>query len=163
MKERIKQARLLRKYSQKKLADIIGISDAALSKIESGKNNPSKTTLKAIADALDVSLDWLKTGDGSMMRENESDTLDTIARRYSDSKIFRALLDVYAQLSAEGQDAVEHYIALLSKALEEGRDPATVDPLTETIDPDKDFHSAAQHARDVLPSDESDGDTKAHA
>ena len=134
MKERIKQARLLRKYSQKKLADIIGISDAALSKIESGKNNPSKTTLKAIADALDVSLDWLKTGDGSMMRENETDTLDTIARRYSDSKIFRALLDVYAQLSAEGQDAVEHYIALLSKALEEGRDPATVDPLTETID-----------------------------
>ena len=163
MKERIKQARLLRKYSQKKLADIIGISDAALSKIESGKNNPSKTTLKAIADALDVSLDWLKTGDGSMMRENETDTLDTIARRYSDSKIFRALLDVYAQLSAEGQDAVEHYIALLSKALEEGRDPATVDPLKETIDPDEDFHSAAQHARDVLPSDEPDGDTKAHA
>ena len=163
METRIREIRKAHKLTQAQFGDIIGVKHAAITSYEKGTRMPSEAVIRAICREFNVNRSWLETGEEPMQAESQSQMLDRIARRYSDSKVFRALLDVYAQLSAEGQDAVEHYIALLSKALEEGRDPATVDPLTETIDPDEDFHSAAQHARDVLPSDEPDGDTKAHA
>lgn len=126
MNTRIKEARKARNYSQKTLADKIGISDAALSKIESGINCPAKSTLILIANALNVSIKWLETGEGKMELETQSQTLDKIARRYSASHTFRAMLDVYAQMDEDGQRAVERYIELLANALATGKDPSAV-------------------------------------
>nr|DAU29462.1 MAG TPA: helix-turn-helix domain protein [Caudoviricetes sp.] len=128
MKERIKQARLSVGLSQKALADKIGISDAALSKIESGANNPAKQTVIAIANALGVSLYWLETGEGEMYAKSASQTLDAIAARYNGSPTFRAMLDVYSRLSRAEQDAVEHYIFQLAEAVSAGQRPEQIVP-----------------------------------
>lgn len=128
MKERIKQARLSVGLSQKALADKIGISDAALSKIESGANNPAKQTVIAIANALGVSLYWLETGEGEMYTKSASQTLDAIAARYNGSPTFRAMLDVYSKLSRAEQDAVEHYIFQLAEAVSAGQRPEQIVP-----------------------------------
>lgn len=128
MKERIKQARLSVGLSQKALADKIGISDAALSKIESGANNPAKQTVIAIANALGVSLYWLETGEGEMYEKSASQTLDAIAARYNGSPTFRAMLDVYSRLSRAEQDAVEHYIFQLAEAISAGQRPEQIVP-----------------------------------
>lgn len=128
MKERIKQARLSVGLSQKALADKIGISDAALSKIESGANNPAKQTVIAIANALGVSLYWLETGEGEMYTKSASQTLDAIAARYNGSPTFRAMLDVYSRLSRAEQDAVEHYIFQLAEAVSAGQRPEQIVP-----------------------------------
>lgn len=163
MEERIKAIRKAGNLTQTKFGERIGVNGSTVTTYEKGIRTPSEAVVRAICREFGVDRHWLETGEGSMQTESQAQMLDRIARRYSDSPTFRALLNVYVQLSPEEQDAVEHYIALLAKALDDGRDPATVDPLSETIDPDEDFHSAAQHARDVLPSDEPDGDTKAHA
>lgn len=128
MRERIKEARIYRKYSQKALAEKIGISDAALSKIESGVNNPAKSTLIAIANVLKVNLDWLISGTGEMESRTNPRTLDTVARRYSSSTTFRAMLDAYAQLDEAGQAAIERYVGLLHEAMEAGRPVEAVKP-----------------------------------
>jgi transcriptional regulator with XRE-family HTH domain len=46
-----------RKYSQYELAEMVGISPAYLSKIESGKQDGSVKVQKKIALALDIDLD----------------------------------------------------------------------------------------------------------
>lgn len=130
MKERIKSARLSAGLSQKALADKIGISDAALSKIESGLNNPSRQTVIAISNALGVSLYWLDTGEGEMYEKSASQTLDAITARYNGSPTFRAMLDVYARLSADDQNAVERYIAQLTEAIANNQRPETVLPVS---------------------------------
>lgn len=45
--------------SQKALADIVGISDAAITMMEKGKRSPSFEVLIALADYFGVSIDYL--------------------------------------------------------------------------------------------------------
>lgn len=53
--ERLKYLRLeRRRMSQGELAKLAGISQSTVAQIESGKKDPSISTLKKIADALDV-------------------------------------------------------------------------------------------------------------
>lgn len=130
MRNRIKQARLSAKLSQKALAEKIGISDAALSKIESGINNPAPQTIIALCAVLGVSRQWLETGEGEMYGARSSRALDIVTERYNGSATFRAVLDVYASLSAAEQDALERYIEQLSQAVTAGQQPERVRPKT---------------------------------
>lgn len=61
LKDRLKQARAAKKLSQAKLAEIVGVSQASIMYIESGRNK-SSTKIVDIAQALDVSPDWLLHG-----------------------------------------------------------------------------------------------------
>ena len=56
---RIKEARKLAKLTQEKLAEKINISTVYLGEIERGNKMPSIPVLIAIAEALDVSCDYL--------------------------------------------------------------------------------------------------------
>ena len=67
--ERLKQARMNRGLTQKSLADLIGVSQAAIQKIETGKA-ANTTRLVDLAKALNVRPEWLSSGNGPM--ENES-------------------------------------------------------------------------------------------
>jgi transcriptional regulator with XRE-family HTH domain len=60
--QRIKNLRDARNINQTKLAQILGISSAALSAIEKGKNNPNYETLIEISNFFKVSTDYLLTG-----------------------------------------------------------------------------------------------------
>lgn len=53
---RVKEFRKQKKLTQEKLAEIIGVDNGYISKLEVGQNFPSITTLEKIADVLDVEL-----------------------------------------------------------------------------------------------------------
>jgi transcriptional regulator with XRE-family HTH domain len=57
--EAIKEMRTDRRLSQKELAEMSGISQNALCNIEKGYSFPSKDTIKAICDAMDIPVSWL--------------------------------------------------------------------------------------------------------
>jgi transcriptional regulator with XRE-family HTH domain len=63
MGERLRLARQARRLSLRVLADRLGVSPSLISQIETGRANPSVSTLYAIADELDVSLDELLFND----------------------------------------------------------------------------------------------------
>lgn len=63
MGERLRLARQSRRLSLRVLADRLGVSPSLISQIETGRANPSVSTLYAIADELDVSLDELLFND----------------------------------------------------------------------------------------------------
>lgn len=65
--DRLKQARQLRGYTQQALADAAGVSQSAIASYENGDRETSRSFRK-LANALNVSADWLETGKGPMER-----------------------------------------------------------------------------------------------
>jgi transcriptional regulator with XRE-family HTH domain len=63
MGERLREARRARSLSLRVLAERLGVSPSLISQIETGRANPSVSTLYAIAAELDVSLDELLFND----------------------------------------------------------------------------------------------------
>lgn len=63
MGERLRAARSARRLSLRELAGRLGVSASLISQIETGRANPSVSTLYAIAAELDVSLDELLFGE----------------------------------------------------------------------------------------------------
>src|SRR6478752_5474213 len=63
MGERLRAARTARGLSLRVLASRLGVSPSLISQIETGRANPSVSTLYAIAAELDVSLDELLFND----------------------------------------------------------------------------------------------------
>lgn len=56
---RIRQARVVKRWNQQRLAGEAGVSQNYISDIENGKSNPAISTVTAIAKVLGVSLDYL--------------------------------------------------------------------------------------------------------
>ena len=79
MKERIKKVRLNAGATQEEFANKIGISKSSVSLLESGRNNPSEQTIRAICDQYNINRIWLETGNGEMpknfSREEELATM----------------------------------------------------------------------------------------
>ena len=63
--DRLKHARKTLGYTQQALARVSGVSQSAIASYESGNRHTSRS-LRALANALRVSLDWLDTGKGEM-------------------------------------------------------------------------------------------------
>jgi transcriptional regulator with XRE-family HTH domain len=64
--EKLKKARIEAGYTQNELANKLTVSRAAIAKWESDRGMPDVTNLKAIAEALNVSIDYL-LDDGSVL------------------------------------------------------------------------------------------------
>ncbi|WP_208617565.1 helix-turn-helix domain-containing protein [Bordetella genomosp. 6] len=63
--DRLKHARRLRQLSQENLAHISGLSQSAVASYENGLRQSSRS-MRKLASALQVNLDWLETGVGPM-------------------------------------------------------------------------------------------------
>lgn len=66
MNNRIREVRKIHKMSMQAFGDRLGISSASVSKIETGINNPSEQTIRAICSEFHVNRAWLESGIGEM-------------------------------------------------------------------------------------------------
>lgn len=66
MNNRIREIRQHSNLSMKAFGDRLGISSAAVSKIETGINAPSEQTIRAICSEFSINRDWLVDGIGEM-------------------------------------------------------------------------------------------------
>lgn len=71
--ERIKAIRMKLQLSQKEFGKQIGISDAAVSKLEKGINNPSEQTIFLICSEFNVNAEYLKDGADVPMFQEEGE------------------------------------------------------------------------------------------
>ncbi|NHB89705.1 XRE family transcriptional regulator [Photorhabdus tasmaniensis] len=94
--QRLKQARKQAKISQKELGSAVGISQAAIQKIESGSAQAS-TKLIEIARKLNVSPSWLSSGHGDMSQISQnSDSLEQYDSEKTQIAYKVELLDIQA-------------------------------------------------------------------
>jgi len=61
--KRIKKARLAKELTQKQLAELLNVTDATINRYEKDLRKPDPQMLKAIADVLGVSVDYLLNGE----------------------------------------------------------------------------------------------------
>ena len=101
MNTRFKRIRKSKNMSQKEVADLLGVSDVSISKIESGQNNPSNQTVKMFCDHFGIREEWLRYGIEPIEAPKPADAVDQLARQYNLGPGATALLRATAQAYAE--------------------------------------------------------------
>ena len=122
MKDRIKEARRHAGLSQRDLARLTEINNSSIALIETGKRTPRPATLKLIADATGVSLEWLKTGEGPMCPEGDQPKPDDIDRLVSArglSPEIGIFIRKLVSLPPEQMVAVTDFLVDLARELQE--------------------------------------------
>lgn len=127
MKDRMKEARKARKLTLKQVADLIHVSESAVSKFEHGVT-PSEQTIVLFCDKLQVDRSWLETGEGEMFVQQADDAqaiAARVAREYGSDPLLRAFMTTYLQLDEAKRDLLleiaQGFSAALTQALTEGK------------------------------------------
>jgi transcriptional regulator with XRE-family HTH domain len=100
--ERIKYIRKLNNKSQIQFAEILGISQASLSEIESGKSKPMFDTLIKLGLTYQIDMNWLLNNSG----------VESLATLQSDDV---SLINTYRQLEKVAQEEVIDYLNIKLK------------------------------------------------
>jgi len=105
-RERLRNAREFRGFSQGELAKRAGLQASAVSHFETGTRKPSFDNLKRLADTLRVTTDYLLGRTDQM--EASTSTVDKLHRDYSG-------------LSAEYQEMADGFIEMLAERAKQKR------------------------------------------
>lgn len=101
--ERIMVLRNERGYTRKTLAELAGISPKFLYEIETNKKSFSAYTLQGIAEALEVSLDYIMTGKGARIYDDV--IFDTVYKFKPDTlEAIEELLQTVYKITVERQE-----------------------------------------------------------
>lgn len=111
---RFKFARETLKLSQRDVAEQIGVGATAISRIESGGNNPAERTIKLFCSKLGISEDWLRTGSGPMMAATLDDELSALAQAHGLDEMDVALIRTYISLPRSAQSALKDFLRRLA-------------------------------------------------
>lgn len=111
---RFKFARETLKLSQRDVAEQIGVGATAISRIESGGNNPAERTIKLFCSKLGISEDWLRTGSGPMMAATLDDELSALAQAHGLDEMDVALIRTYISLPRGAQSALKDFLRRLA-------------------------------------------------
>lgn len=110
MKDRIKKLRKTLGLSQRDFGERLGVTDSAISIIESGRRNITEQMEKAICREFNVNYDWLKYGEGEMLDALPETLVDELAQEFSLDDLDRRIILGYLQLSESDRAAIKRYI-----------------------------------------------------
>lgn len=128
MKDRIKLIREQNKLSQEDFGNRIKIKRSAVSKIESGLNNPSDQTITLICLEFSINENWLRTGDGEMFSLQEDEEAAYVSELLEDTEnplydLIKAIMKTYSQTGEKEKAIIKAFAKDLHKNLkEESRD-----------------------------------------
>lgn len=121
-KERFKAARKALGLTQVEFAEKLGMTQAGISAIESGRVSTSDRMIQILSNTFNISAEWLRTGEGEMLVEPSEDEQlaqfvgEVLAGRPDDLR--RAFLVAMAQLDENGWDSLASFVRTVYK---EGR------------------------------------------
>lgn len=102
------------KLSQEKFGEMLGVSGAAVSKIESGDRGLTNTMFKMICREFNANEEWLRTGEGEMFLvedSTESELATYFARvTKSDNDFAKSFLLTLMKLNQEEWAFIERFI-----------------------------------------------------
>ncbi len=128
MNTRLKNLRKYLKLSQEEFGAKLGVTGAAISRIESGANILTEQNIRIIVREFNVSETWLRTGEGEMFRTRSRDEeiaafIGSITLRNDPGDDFkRRLIHVLARLSVEDWRLLEDLADRLAEEAEKEKD-----------------------------------------
>lgn len=118
IRERIRLIRKDQGLKQKDFGEKLGVTDAAISRIESGQRGVTDQMKKSICTLFNINLEWLEHGTGDMYnRFSEEKRLGSYLGRIGSRKYpqLERIIMCYFNLSEEGQKVVDNFIDLIVK------------------------------------------------
>ena len=105
MEIRMKQARKSKKLTLKEVAELVGVTESAVSKYECSKAAPSDAVIKLFCEKLHISESWLRTGEGEMEEETPAGLIEQLAKEHNLSMghvaLLRAVSRAFSELDEE--------------------------------------------------------------
>lgn len=110
MNERLKQIRKECGLSQVEFGKRICIGKTAVSKLETGENNPSEQTMKLICKEFRVNYFWLRDGLGDMFVGTPDNVIDELAEDYDLDDLDKKIIQTYLELSTTDREVLKSYL-----------------------------------------------------
>lgn len=107
---RIKSIRSALGLNQDDFGARLGVTNAAISSIESGRRNITEQMIKSICREYDVNYDWLKYGEGEMFENLPETIVDELVLDYELDDLDRELILGYLKLSQSDREVIKNYI-----------------------------------------------------
>lgn len=119
-KDRIKELRIKKNFSQQRLADILDVNKQTISQYERGVRFPTKENLEALCDAFNVSSDYLLGRDNVssvLLSGDEMALIDAYRKCYQKSqgdKHFLRLFHYWVALAQPDKDMIFNLLERMS-------------------------------------------------
>ena len=112
MNERVREIRLSSaiNLSQEAFGRKIGVSGAAISRIEAGQRNITDQMILAICREFHVSYDWLITGRGEMFEKLPEGLVDELVLQYGLDDDDKQIILAYLSLPSEARKSIKEFI-----------------------------------------------------
>ena len=111
-KDRLKELRMKRGYSQYDLAKKLGVSKSTISMMEIGSRQPSKEVMELIADFFNVTLDYLMGKDDVSFYFFTPEQSDLLVKLTNDEDLY-VLVERIVNGSVEQKERVKQMLKLM--------------------------------------------------
>lgn len=136
MEVRMKEVRKRNHLTLKEVADLIQVSESAVSQYERGKSVPSNSVIRLFCEKLRISESWLRTGEGEM---EERDLLSELTARYdlgpAGQALLRAVARVFSEFDEETASRIVDDVLAELQASVAARSVVVADPSSRAVDP----------------------------
>lgn len=118
--ERIKEARKLRRQTQKALAEKVGLTATYIYLLEAEREKPSDRTLRDISRELRVREKWLRTGEGERDFPPEDEEAAFVAELLGNKDnpvydLIKSIMKTYSQLSENNKLVLQEFCQKLKE------------------------------------------------
>lgn len=146
MKDRIKEIRKVRKLSQEKFGERLGVTKAAISRMELGTYNTTDTMIKLICTEFHIDEHWLRTGEGDMTAQAKTFSLDELAQK---NNLTSFEFDIVKALMTLDEDTRQALISHFKNAFASQAETSATLPPRPALDdlPDEEYGKLAVQLR----------------
>jgi len=109
MNKRLKEARTALGFSQTEVANKIGVSRSAISRLESGDISFTERTIKSVCEKLRINETWFRSGEGEMF-EAKGETLEDLLGGQELDEDERSLFETFLTLPHESRQLVIEFV-----------------------------------------------------
>lgn len=148
--QRIKALRKDKKLNQKEFGEMIGLAQTGISWIEQEGNTVIDQNIRLICDTFHIREEWLRTGEGEMMSDEEDAILEAFVKRYDLTPDERTTARYMLRLSPDQRAAVLAHVKALAAEL------------TTQVDAAKRAESTAKEQRTTMTDEEIEADVAAY-
>lgn len=120
--ERIKEIRKKKGLSQEKFGKQLGVTKAAISRMESDVYKATDTMVKLICSEFNINENWLKTGIGKMFTENDATLLGELVSQYKLDELDRRIVESFLKLLPEERKVLKDYVCSIAATKENNID-----------------------------------------
>ena len=122
--QRIKTLRKEQGLNQREFGDKIGLGQAGVSRLEQEGTVVIDQNIRLICDTFHIREEWLRTGEGEMMSDEEDAILEAFAKRYDLTPDEQTTARYMLRLSPEERAAVLAHVKALAAELTAQADAA---------------------------------------